>query len=122
MGIEQELDAVEAWLGVRLPGAYRTFLQSHAEKIIGEKILLYGPESIIERNETFEVKAYAPGYLAIGDDSGGRSFLIFLAADNGPVYSSDQGDMDPAGFEVVASCLETWLGDSSSDRAPFPSS
>lgn len=37
---------------------------------------VYGPHSLTERNTTFEVAEYAPGWVLVGDDSGGRGYLM----------------------------------------------
>ncbi|MFJ9517869.1 hypothetical protein ACIRPK_06320 [Kitasatospora sp. NPDC101801] len=54
---------------------------------------------------------YAPGFVLIGDDSGGRGFL--LRADGpGPgsaVFSSDLGDLDPADFDVESTDFASWI-------------
>jgi hypothetical protein len=37
---------------------------------------IYGPHSIGERNETYEVAEYCPGWVLIGDDGGGNGYLM----------------------------------------------
>lgn len=37
---------------------------------------VYGPHSLAERNTTFEVAHYAPGWVLVGDDGGGRGLLM----------------------------------------------
>jgi hypothetical protein len=37
---------------------------------------VYGVADLAERNATFETAGYCPGFLLIGDDSGGRGFLL----------------------------------------------
>ncbi|WP_454300814.1 DUF4303 domain-containing protein [Salana multivorans] len=37
---------------------------------------IYGPEEITERNETYQVAEYAPGWALVGDDSGGDGYLV----------------------------------------------
>ena len=39
-------------------------------------IVIYGPKVIAERNETFEVSERAPGWVLVGDDSGGAGLLM----------------------------------------------
>lgn len=72
-------------------------------------ISVYGPSGIDERNETYEVSTYAPGFTLIGDDSGGRGFLVRNDAEDSPVFSSDLGDLDPAGFKAIAPQLAAWV-------------
>lgn len=72
-------------------------------------ISVFEAECIVERNETYEVAEYAPGFVFFGDDSGGRGFLLHVATPDSPVYVSDLGDLDPDGFEVVGENLEAWI-------------
>jgi hypothetical protein len=37
---------------------------------------VYADDEIVERNETFQVAEYAPDWALIGDDSGGRGYLM----------------------------------------------
>lgn len=39
-------------------------------------VVIYGPKVIVERNETFEVAERAPGWVLVGDDSGGAGLLM----------------------------------------------
>ena len=71
-------------------------------------MLLYSTDDLAERNETFEVREYAPGHLAIGDDSGGRSILIGLDGSRA-VYLVDQGSMDPDDFIEISPDFSEWL-------------
>src|SRR5262249_39707293 len=59
-----------------------------------------------ERNNTLEVARYASGYLAVGDDSGGRALLLSAAGDGVWV---DMGSMDPALGEPLSKSFLTWL-------------
>jgi hypothetical protein len=72
---------------------------------------VYEAAAIAERNDTFEVGRYAPGYLLIGDDSGGRGFLLAVDDPQSPVYVSDLGDLHPPGFEIAAPSMESWLNE-----------
>lgn len=64
-------------------------------------------DDIYERNETFQVQEYAPGYLAIGDDSAGRSIVLDLKTEN--VLIVDQSSMDPDDMEKIADTIGEWL-------------
>ncbi|MFE7133963.1 SMI1/KNR4 family protein [Streptomyces sp. NPDC057638] len=39
-------------------------------------VLIHGPHTLRERNETFEIGRYAPGWTLVGDDSGGSGFFM----------------------------------------------
>lgn len=105
---ESSIQEVGSLLGFKLPECYARLvrLSDGVESETG--LVIYGVSDVVERNATFEVAEYAPGYLAIGDDSGGRSVLVPLV---GPciVYIVDQGSLDPDDFEKVASDLLDWL-------------
>ncbi|WP_246797612.1 hypothetical protein [Burkholderia perseverans] len=62
-----------------------------------------------ERNETYEVGRYCVGYLLIGDDGGGRGFLIDLNDERSCVFGSGFGDLEPEDFVVVAGSLQEWV-------------
>ncbi|KAA2253955.1 hypothetical protein F0L68_31570 [Solihabitans fulvus] len=70
---------------------------------------VYETGAIAERNTTYEVAEYAPGFVLIGDDSGGRGFLVRAGDAATAVFSSDLGDLDPADFQVEAADLAGWL-------------
>lgn len=46
--------------------------------IANDLVVLYGRGSFIERNETYEVRQHCPGFVTIGDDSGGMQFILPL--------------------------------------------
>ncbi|MFE5853132.1 SMI1/KNR4 family protein [Streptomyces sp. NPDC056500] len=76
---------------------------------------IYGPDTIAERNTTYEVRKYAPHWVLIGDDSGGSGFFMrHHGKDRTSVYRLDLGalDTDPttSGTRVTDDLLE-WLGD-----------
>ncbi|WP_219114095.1 SMI1/KNR4 family protein, partial [Janthinobacterium sp. UMAB-56] len=66
----QDIDAFEQSLGRSLPTYYLSFLQDGQEGIYGEQVLLYGADSLMERNATYDTAQACPGYFTIGDDSG----------------------------------------------------
>ena len=100
---------VERWLGASLPPEYVAFICTHEEGLIGERVLLYAAESIIECNETYETKVYCPGYLTIGDDSGGRAVVISANGPFGQVYLVDHGYMCTDGFELLPLGFTNWV-------------
>ncbi|MFE6055562.1 hypothetical protein ACFQ6N_32855 [Kitasatospora sp. NPDC056446] len=62
-----------------------------------------------ERNATYEVALYAPGFVLVGDDSGGRGFLLRAGDPRSAVFSSDLGDLGPEGFEVESPDFASWI-------------
>ncbi|MCG6494150.1 hypothetical protein [Kitasatospora sp. A2-31] len=77
--------------------------------LTGSGVAVYPAGCIGERNATYEVAQYAPGFLLIGDDSGGRGFLLRADDPDSAVFSSDLGDLDPADFDVVSADFASWI-------------
>jgi hypothetical protein len=72
-------------------------------------LCVYCVSNLVERNDTYEVTVYCPGFLLIGDDSGGRGLLISTNEPNLSVYRSDLGDLSVEGFEEIAASIEDWI-------------
>ncbi|WP_130797839.1 SMI1/KNR4 family protein [Streptomyces otsuchiensis] len=90
--------------GVRLPGG----------------VQLYGPHLIAERNTTHAVTGYAPGWVLVGDDSGGGGLLMRRhGVDRASVYRLDLGAIGPDAAEDgerVTGDLPGWIA----SGAPLP--
>ena len=106
---QQEIEAFERWLGQALPAYYLRFLQDWQEGLRGEQVLLYGAESLVERNETYDTLQSCPGYITIGDDSGGRAVMLALDDGDRAVYLVGHGSMQRDDFEVAANDFTSWL-------------
>ncbi len=104
----QTLSEIEAWLGQPLLEPYRSFLAGTAESFLAanDRTLVYGRDAVVERNDTYESKAYCPGHLMVGDDSGGAALVLSLA--DGRVHSVGTGAMTPDCFEPVAPSFAAW--------------
>jgi hypothetical protein len=102
------VEEIEAWLGRPLPEPYRSYLAGAADGFLAanDRTLVYGRESIVERNETLESRTYCPGHLAIGDDSGGSALMLSL--DDGRVHRVGIGAMTTDCFEPVAPGFQAW--------------
>ena len=101
------LEALESTLGCLFHKQYREILFLADGFCFKNGVIIYSSSEVLERNETFEVSLYAPGYLAIGDDSGGRSILI--SNSSAEVFIVDQGSMDPDDFILLSSSLAEWI-------------
>lgn len=99
----------ESQLNMLLPHAYKTLLKQTNGCSVEGDVLLYGTEDIVERNATWEVHHYASGYVAIGDDGGGRVLLMRQAEEEKKVWIVDAGVMDPQHAELVAEDLLSWI-------------
>lgn len=106
---DAELNSIEAALGVTLPTAYRELMRYSNGALLDNGVSIYSVDDLVERNTTYEVLEYCPGFLLVGDDSGGRGFLIDLKDDAGGIYGSGLGDLDPSEFATIASTLQDWV-------------
>ena len=105
----EALRLVERKLNVNLPSDLSDFLLSADGMSAPESILLYSTQDLEERNRTFEVNAYAKGYIAIGDDGGGHLFLMDLSGGDTGVFMADQGTLQPSRFLRIAESLQDWI-------------
>ncbi|MCP1528256.1 SMI1/KNR4 family protein [Bacillus sp. FSL W8-1143] len=101
----------ESQLNMVLPDAYKNLLKQTNGCSIGGDVLLYGTEDMAERNATWEVQQYASGYVAIGDDGGGRVFLMRQAEEEKKVWIVDAGVMDPQHAELMTENLLKWVSE-----------
>lgn len=72
-------------------------------------VLLYSTRLIAERNDTLGVTEYAPEFVAVGDNSGGRVFLMEASAAAHTLYDAD--DSSPEARSIVAASYLDWLAD-----------
>lgn len=106
----QQLAAVEQQLQpARLPDTLTQLLKLSDGFLTPGGISVYGTEDLGERNATYELPEFCPGYLLIGDNSGGKGFLMKLDSAESTVFSSGLGDLEVAGFVVESASLETWV-------------
>ncbi len=89
---DEQLDAIEAALGVRLPEAYRRSTQEHTAQAGGGDDWLFGdPESVINSTQCpldggdYHGPELLPRYVAIGDSGAGDLWLLDLEAEGNPV-------------------------------------
>ena len=104
---EAQINTIEVKVGRNIPIEYRALLLLADGFSLQSGVIIYASDEILERNETFEVSKYAPGYLAIGDDSGGRSFMISF--DRPGLFIVDQGTMDPGDMQEISQSLNDWI-------------
>lgn len=89
------------------PGSYKEFLKRSNGFMLTNGVFLYGLDDLVERNNTLEVQTYAPGHLAIGDDSGGISVLVRVSTEE--IFSVDQGSMDIDDMTRLANTVIDWI-------------
>jgi hypothetical protein len=83
-------------------------LLAQADGVCADSFTLYPCEGVLERNVTFEVANYAPGYLAIGDDGGGRAIML-RGGNTSPVFVVGHESMSPEDMKQVAAGLSEWV-------------
>ncbi|MFC8826958.1 hypothetical protein ACFT9I_16640 [Streptomyces sp. NPDC057137] len=103
-------DEGRAWVSPGLAAALGAFVEGADDLVTDAGIVVYSAGSRVERNVTYEVADYAPEFVLVGDDSGGRGFLVRADDPDSGVFSSDLGDLDPAEFEIEAADLVSWIG------------
>ena len=67
-GVEKELNLV-------IPNIYKRFLVA-TNGATTDLAVLYGVESLVEMNRTYEVQEYAPGYISVGNDNGDYHLMM----------------------------------------------
>lgn len=70
-----EIDEAEKSLHLVIPNIYKRFLLA-TNGALGNLASLYGAGQLVEKNKTYQVQEYAPGYVSIGNDHGGCQFLM----------------------------------------------
>jgi len=98
---------IEEYFKCSLPKEYAAFISQHNSEMEGD-VYLYLLEDLVERNECYETKEYAPGYINIGNDGGGMAFIIKLDESNPAVYAVDHGSMDPEESQLVCRGFREW--------------
>ncbi|WP_051304967.1 hypothetical protein [Chitinilyticum litopenaei] len=91
-----------------MPTAILSFVDQQTGAPRADGLLLYHLDDLIERNDTFEISQYLPGYLLIGDDSGGRGILASCEHPGHPVYICSLGSLAKNDFVLLAATLQQW--------------
>lgn len=106
-----ELKVVSDQLGGDLPTGYIDLLRISNGFDTIDGLLIYSSNEVFERNETFHVQINFPGYIAIGDDSGGSAVVIKLNVKSSPVYTVGHGAILKEDMECIADSIEAWVED-----------
>jgi hypothetical protein len=72
-------------------------------------LILYSTDEIEERNLTYEVKDYLPGWVLIGDDGGGRGVLLDCDEPPGAIYLVGLGSMLRSDASMLAPTIIEWV-------------
>ncbi|GAB7533722.1 SMI1/KNR4 family protein [Pseudomonas sp. 3A(2025)] len=106
---EDHFHALEHWLGQPLAAPLREHLKYANGAEYGDYVRFYAADELLERNKTYEVQSYCPGWLTIGDDGGGRAVMVAPGLKPATVFLVDHGSMAREDFHVVADELLAWV-------------
>ena len=102
----QAIGDAERQLACSIPPALRELYTESDGLASGSGNLIYSAADLPERNRMFEVATYAPGFVAVGDDRGGR---VLLMSSSGEALWVDAGSMDPAHGDPLEMPWDVWI-------------
>ena len=105
----RELDQKASEMKFDIPLPYLQFLRLSNGLYSGEELVLLDIEEIEVRNSDYEVQEYLPGYVMVGDNSGG--IALVMNSDTDFVYEVDMGSMDLESMKKSADSLQQLLID-----------
>ncbi|MDG4786035.1 hypothetical protein O7626_08870 [Micromonospora sp. WMMD1102] len=92
----------------RMDAAYQRWLSSVTADVVADGVVVYCLGSLLERNTTYGIGNWLPGYLMIGQE-GDRGLLLRCDGGGGPVFRADLGGLGEVDLAVVAPVFEVWL-------------
>nr|BFE57697.1 hypothetical protein GCM10020063_022230 [Dactylosporangium thailandense] len=92
----------------RTDAAYQRWLASVTDDVVADRVVMFCLESLPERNTTYDIGEWLPGYLMIGQE-GDRGFFLRCDGGGGPVFRADLGGLGEADLDVAAPAFEVWL-------------
>ncbi|KAA0542737.1 SMI1/KNR4 family protein [Bacillus sp. BGMRC 2118] len=105
----RDITNLELNLNSKLPTSYKMLLEYSNGLSTNLGISIYGTQDFTERNETWKTEVYAPGFISIGDDSGGRVILMREVLEKDELVIVDSGDMNPKNGLLITTDLITWM-------------
>lgn len=111
--IEELLLNVEKELNIMMPAFYKQFIKSnnlYESKLFNNLTLLYGLDDLCTRNNDYQIQQYMPGFLLMGDDSGGYGIVIRAnnSADNN-IYLVGFGSLGEDDVSIIAQSITIWV-------------
>src|SRR4051794_39118325 len=97
----QAILGVSQYLPADLPEDYSALL-AQADGVAANHFTLFSCEELPERNATFEIGKYLPGFVIIGGDGGGSALIMQGGRGRSPVYLVGHGAMFPEFMELLA--------------------
>lgn len=102
------ITGVSRLLPAPLPEDYAALL-TQADGVHADQFVLYSCRDLPERNTTFEVGVYAPGFVIVGGDGGGSAIVMRGGPGQSPVFLVGHGTMQPADMIYLAGSLAEWI-------------
>jgi len=106
---DQQIAEAENEMGVKFSEEYRRLLTYSDGLFANDIVKLYSTDEIAERNGTYEIAEYLPGYLMIGDDSGGYGIFLDAGSNPSPVYLMGHGSLLLSEAIVLAPSITDWI-------------
>lgn len=105
--------AIEQALCLRLPAGYPALAAewrlAEGDAALTELTTLYGLAEVVECNRSYEIQRYLPGYLLIGNDSGGQGVLLHAdGSGDSAIYRCGLGALAPDELAVLAMSVAHW--------------
>jgi len=104
-----EANEINSHFQTIIPSRMIEFWKSYNEVSFENGINIYGLDIATERNQLYEVSTYAPEYILVGDDGGGRGLFIKKNGDLN-VFYQDLGALSLS-FNSLDIDLFSWLED-----------
>ena len=108
-----EIENVEVQRGIKFPKFYTAFLKDIPEggiyEIVNTGICFYSYSDLIERNDTYEIKKYDPGFFMIGQDGDLGYFINAENADDDSIYSNDLGAVGSLPMKKEATNIQDFI-------------
>ncbi|WP_107950033.1 hypothetical protein [Lysinibacillus parviboronicapiens] len=120
---ERNIDANEINISFQTntPSRLIEFWKYFEEVTFENGINIYGFDIAVERNRLYEVSAYAPDYILIGDDGGGQGVFLKKNSDQLNVFYQDLGALSSPFYSLDID-LFSWLENNPViDEEDFPS-
>jgi SMI1 / KNR4 family (SUKH-1) len=104
----EAIAAASRLLPAELPEDYAALL-AQADGLLANHFALYSCSDLPERNATFEVGKYAPGFVIVGGDGGGSAIVMRGGPGRSPVFLVGHGVMQSEFMERLAHSLAEWI-------------
>ena len=127
----QAITDVSRFLPAELPEDYAALL-AQADGVAADHFTLYSCEELPERNATFQIGEYLPGFVIVGGDGGGSALIMRSGLGRSPIFLVGHGAMFPEFMVLLANSLAEWVAagcpvdpdaeqNVAGDRGPQPS-